>query len=300
MNAEKAILNLSNNKNLQVKFVQFLNSLHGTEIGYSGITTQKVMDDFLRRKINANMAFKTIEAYENSFFNHLSKFINLEDDISTLTQDVIERSIESLQQGLSKASLNKFLREIRTFYNDCKKRGIISHTLEIKELRLDQVPAYMSEIKIKKILSEMKPEHRGYIKLYLATCSRLNEIYNSRLESDNFLVISDPELTKTRKGIEIELSPENVIIYKNLMASGLSSNRLSRLFKMACVKAGYPEHHFHHLRHTGAIMEYIRSGNIFHVKMMLHHSTVKTTESFYLQHSERRLRRDFPSLYDAE
>jgi len=259
------------------------------------LTQREIIDEFLRRKVNAGLAESTIQAYRDSF-KKLGKMVSLEGDISTLTQDVIERSIESLQGKLSIASQNKYLREIRTFYNDCKKRGIISHTLEIKELRVDMTPVYIPEPNLKKILVEMKPEHREYISLYLKTAARLREIYNATLEPDGYLCIP-AELAKARKPIEIQLTPENIIIYKKLMASGLSPERLSRLFKQASVRAGYDSVKFHSLRHTGAIMELIRTNDIYHVSRMLHHSTVKTTESFYLRFSKRRIRNDFPSLY---
>jgi len=266
-----------------------------------GISIKNATDEFLKTKQSGDLSADTIEGYELTL-KHLGKVIDLEADVSCITQDTVEKFKDYLQleRRLKKTGINRRLRELRAISNFCKERGYLSCALIIKEYRVDQTPSYLAEGKLTEILDKiMKPELREYIGLYLSTGARLNEIYNANLESDNFLTIS-AELSKTRTAIEIELTHENVIIYKKLMKSGLSSSRLSRLFKIACKAAGHPEFHFHNLRHTAAIMELIRSKDIYHVSRMLHHSSVKTTEQSYLVHSKRRLKADFPSLYNAE
>jgi len=263
----------------------------------NGITIQQATDNFLRTKYTGDFASDTIEGYELTL-KYISKVIDMGIDVSSITQDTVEKFKELLlDRKLKKAGINRRLRELRAIINFCKERGYLSHALIIKEFRIDPTPSYIPEAKWDKILSKMKPEHREYISLYLSTGARLNEIYNATLESDNFLVIP-ADLTKgRRRSIEIELSPENVIIYKKLMRSGLSSSRLSRLFKIACKAAEYHELHFHNIRHSAAIRELIRTKSIYHVSRMLNHSTVKTTEKSYLVHSKRRLNVDFPSLH---
>ncbi len=286
------------NEEAKAILLQLLFTQNGPAAVTPGISIQKTMDDFLRRKKNAGLSADSIEGYTITF-NKIGQVVDIDIDISNFNQEIFEKFVELLlDRGLKKSGINRRIREIRTFYNDCKKRGLITCNIEIEQFRVESIPLYISELKQNRILAEMKPEHREYIKLYLSTGARLNEIYNATLESDNFLVIP-AELCKTRRPIEIELSPENVIIYKKLMASGLSSARLSRLFKAACVKAGLPEFHFHNLRATAGLELYIRSGDIYRVATLLHHSTVKTTESHYLVHSKRRLSTDFTALYAA-
>jgi len=286
--------NLSNEE-LIALLKQLLSAQSTSMPAIPAITIRKGKDDMLDDKIRHGLSDDSQRGFHLTF-KYLGQVIDLENELSTISQDIINNFIDLLvSRDLKKAGINRRIREMRTFVNYYKKRGYTFQRLEFELFRVGGVPSYLSEPRMKKILAEMKPEHREYINLYLSTGARLREIYNATLKSDNFLVIP-AELCKTRRPIEIELTPENVIIYKRLMESGLSAERLSRLFKAACVKAGYPEHHFHQLRATAGMMEYIRTGDIFHVSRMLHHSTVKTTESHYLVHSKRRLKADFKSL----
>jgi len=296
MLTQQATDKLSNEEVIITLLKQLVDAQKASVPAIPAITIQKAIDDMLDGKIRLGLSDDSQEGFQLTF-KYLGQVIDLGSDLSTITQDIINNFIEVLVgRKLKKTGINRRIREMRTFTNYYKDRGYIFHGLEIKQFRIEAVPSYISELKMNVILAEMKPEHREYINLYLSTGARLREIYNATLDSDNFLVIP-AELSKTRRPIEIELSPENVIIYKKLMDSGLSAERLSRLFKAACVKAGYPEHHFHHLRSTAGMLEYIRTGDIYHVSRMLHHSTVKTTESHYLDHSKRRLKADFKSLY---
>jgi integrase len=256
-------------------------------------------DEFLRRKINQGLARDTIEGYSLTF-KYLNMIMDVDSDISNFHQDSIEKFIELLvNRKLKKSGMNRRIREIRSFVNDSKRRGIISHLLEIRQFRVNLDPVYINEKKMNEILVQMKPEHRGFILLYLSSGARLREMYQGELQSDNYLII-DSSLSKSRRTRELELSGDEVKTYRRLMACGLSAERLSRLFKIACVKAGYPEHHFHHIRHSMAVREINRSGKIYEISKRLGHSSVKVTESAYLRYSSRRIRKDFPSLFDAE
>jgi len=259
-------------------------------------TLGETEDEFLRRKINQGLAKDTIEGYSLSF-KYLNMVMSKDSDISEFRQETIESFIELLVgRKLKKSGINRRIREIRSFVNDCRRLGIISQILDIKQFRLNLDPVYINELKMSEILAMMKPENRDFIQLYLSSGARLREIYHGELQSDNYLII-DSSLSKSRKTRELELSGEEVVIYKRLMASGLSAERLSRLFKIACVKAGYPEHHFHHLRHTMAVREINRSGDLYEISKRLGHSSVKVTESAYLRFSKRRIQNDFSSIF---
>jgi len=303
MNAEKAISNLSN-EDARAILLQLLNTKNGSEASISKISIQKSMDAFLRSKKNSGLSTDTIEGYLSTF-SGIAKVIDIEGDISTITQDTTEKYIEYLsnrgpsEKKLSKSSINRRLRECMAWLNGCKRRGYITRAIEITQFKVNLDPVYINEKKMNEILAQMKPEQREFIQLYLSSGARLREIFHGELQSDNYLTI-DSSLSKSRRTRELELSDEEVGIYRRLMACGLSAERLSRLFKIACVKAGYPEHHFHHIRHSMAVREINRSGKIYEISKRLGHSSVKVTESAYLRYSERRIRQDYPSLFDAE
>lgn len=265
----------------------------------SSVGIEVLTGEFLSTKIAQGVAKDTIEGYQSAF-KHLSHVLPDSATSADLTQATISNYIQYMDElGLKDPSINRRLREIRTFKNWGVKRGIVAWTnIEIQQRRVDNAPVYISEKKMTAILAQMKSEHREFVDLFLHTGARLREIWNAGLQSDNFLVVS-AEKAKGRREREIELSKKDVEVYHRLMASGLSPERLSRLFKLACVKAGYPEHHFHHIRHTAACIMVHRIG-LYQTSIRLGHASTAITEKFYLRFSARRIRGDFPSLFPSD
>ena len=72
--------------------------------------------------------------------------------------------------------------------------------------------------------------------------------------------------------------------------------KITKEFKRAIRECGLNErHHLHNTRHTFAVREWLRTGNIYAVKEQLAHSTVAVTEQ-YMQHKRSKISADHPSF----
>ena len=70
---------------------------------------------------------------------------------------------------------------------------------------------------------------------------------------------------------------------------------IARVWSVACTKLGLKKTKFHNLRHTFAVMEYLRTKDIYKVCKKLGHSSVTTTE-IYAKFELDNLAEDFKSL----
>ena len=66
-----------------------------------------------------------------------------------------------------------------------------------------------------------------------------------------------------------------------------------RVWNRACKNAGLKKRKLHNLRHTFAVMEWLRTGDIYFVSKKLGHSSVTTTE-IYTKFDESEFKKDFP------
>ena len=86
-----------------------------------------------------------------------------------------------------------------------------------------------------------------------------------------------------------------VSLYENEKISTERSavKHLSRVWSDTCKKVGLKKRKMHNLRHTFAVMEWLRTGDIYIVCKKLGHSSVTTTE-IYTKFEESGLRKHFP------
>ena len=82
----------------------------------------------------------------------------------------------------------------------------------------------------------------------------------------------------------------------NVATKRSAVKHLSRVWSSACKDAGLKKTKFHYLRHTFAVMEWLRTGDIYLVSKKLGHSSITTTE-IYTKLELYQLRKDFPN-YD--
>ena len=83
---------------------------------------------------------------------------------------------------------------------------------------------------------------------------------------------------------------------KLLNRSGEFSEEYTTLIKFAIRECGiHDSQHLHNTRHTFAVREWLRTGNIYNVKEQLGHSSVTVTEG-YAKHKRSKISADFPTL----
>ena len=233
--------------------------------------------------------------------------------ITHINIDSIEAFKKAYKGVHTPNGINLNLRNIKTFLRWCFDRNIIKSVPKIKMLREPKkAPKYISEDAMQKILN--LDSVSGFMQrafyLYLTSGCRRSEVIEGTLNGN--ILIVPASLSKSRIEREISLDNTQVTIVKEihkkrdshlLKGSQLITfkDKFTKAFKDACIEVGIDtdnvkEGCLHCLRHTYAVMQWISSNDIYEVRNLLGHTSVKTTEK-YAQFNLDRLAQDFPSAY---
>ena len=253
--------------------------------------------------IDNRMATGTIDIY-------LQAIDNLIDVCGARCQvnDVKFHHIESLKANLfhlADETLNMKLRAIHTLFvwlNDNEK---VSKIPKIKKLPIGRkLPSYYSAEEFDLVQDHIDNElyKRAYI-LYRGTGLRLFDVFKSTISNTGLIIPSGR--TKNSYERTMALNDEQMDTVKDMRAwvkyrvdNKQSTERsavkhLSRVWSDTCKKVGLKKRKMHNLRHTFAVMEWLRTGDIYLVCKKLGHSSVTTTE-IYTKFEESELRKHFP------
>jgi integrase/recombinase XerC len=214
--------------------------------------------------------------------------------VSRITQDDIYTFKTAYSEGWSPAFMNINLRGIRTFLRWCRRKGLIMIVPDIKQTRIARsLPKYLSNREYEQIQDNSSPHFKRAMHFYRETGCRLSEPLLGRLDGE-FLII-EAEDYKTNREHQVQLTPELQEILLEIKEKNYTKQYYSKSFLKASRKAGVVGKSFHSLRHTYALRTYLKTENIYHVKMMLGHASVTTTE-IYTNLNIRKLQQDFPDL----
>ena len=260
---------------------------------------QPLIDDFIQYLQRNNRNPKTINLYNlalDSFAEYMTRkninYLNRQE-----YPDFLDK-MKSLYPNVQ--TLNIRLRSIRAFINWlAETERIKANPWKIKQLPVQRKrPVYFTDAEMGWILEAAKPNPELYARVYIhwRTGLRLNEFTNSYLDK-HFIRTFDP----CKHGIErdIPADRETAILYRWLKKNGqyipgtISKMFLEILRELKLDKTPSGEgRHFHTLRHTFAVRTYYLTRDIYRVKTLLGHSSVKTTE-IYANFDLSLLERDF-------
>jgi integrase len=257
------------------------------------VTLEEICKKYLVVRRQDGIREGTLDIYDRALRNFKS-VLGETYPVSMITQDDIYKFRESYSVGWSKSFLNINLRAIKTFLRWCNEEGLLSTVPKIKQVRTPHSkPKYLTNEEYEKILKCSPPHLKRVLHFYRETGFRLSEPLNGILEGD-FLTI-DAHHYKTNREHVVSLTPELKEIYLEIKSKNFYKDYYSKAFLKACRKAGIAGKTFHSLRHTFALRTYLKTKDIYHVKMLLGHTTVKTTE-IYTDFNPRKLQQDFPDL----
>ncbi|MHC4114683.1 MAG: tyrosine-type recombinase/integrase [Planctomycetota bacterium] len=210
-----------------------------------------------------------------------------------ITQSAIDRFI--LQRGceVKRPTLNKDIRNLKTFINWCRENRYLNGNLKIKELREKERPVKsLNDAQIKKLLKAAEPYPTMKIRILLALGTGLRR---SDIES---LKISDIDFAnncitttsrKTRKSMGARPVPAVVMaeLKKCLNSSDsgqeklLNDNFNHRLWKKMCGNTGLADFKFHDLRKTFGSMLAQNGVSTAVTQRLLEHSSPILTNKIY-------------------
>tara|TARA_R110002020_G_scaffold441376_3_gene652103 strand:- start:1644 stop:2804 length:1161 start_codon:yes stop_codon:yes gene_type:complete len=206
--------------------------------------------------------------------------------------------------------INLNLRNIKTFLRYCVDEKMLNHMPKIKMLREPKkMPKYLSEDNLNALMNvdNVSDFMKRIFYLLVTSGCRRSEVVDGTL--DGKILIVPASLSKSRIEKEISLNDIQVSIVKEIHIARdthlLKGYKLSnfkgyitKAFQKGCKRIGLQGYNLHNLRDTFAVTQWIVSNDIYEVKNLLGHTSVKTTER-YAQFNLDRLAQDFPSAYQV-
>jgi len=210
-----------------------------------------------------------------------------------ITQHVMDKFILERGREVKRPTLNKDIRNLKTFINWCRENRYLNGNIKIKELKEDERPVKsLNSIQIKKLLSAAEPYQTMRLRILLAlgTGLRRGDIEALKIDDVDF---TNSYITtaskKTRKSMGSRPVPVSVIKELRTYADGLDPEQI-RLFnknfshkrwKKICKEAGSTDLKFHDLRKTFGSLLAQNGISTAVTQKLLEHSSPNLTNKVY-------------------
>lgn len=210
-----------------------------------------------------------------------------------ITQNVIDNFIQQRSPEIKRATLNKDLRNLKTFTNWCRKNRYLNGKLEIKELKIEERPVRSLNVsQIKTLLASAKqyPSMKMRILLALGTGLRRGDIESLKINDIDFERNSIATTSKkTRKSMASRPVSAEVMAEISEYVCSLDVGQ-ARLFKTKfnyskwrriCKEAGLVDLKFHDLRRTFCSLLAQNGISTAVTQRLLEHSSPNLTNKVY-------------------
>ena len=210
-----------------------------------------------------------------------------------ITQNVIDNFILQRGKEVKRTTLNKDIRNLKTFVNWCRENRYLNGNIKLKELKEDERPVKsLNSMQIKKLLSAAEPYPSMQICILLALGTGLRRGDIEALKIDDVDFINSYITTaskKTRKSMGSRPVPASVMEELKIYANGLNSEQI-RLFnknfnhkrwKKICKAAGLADLKFHDLRKTFSSLLAQNGVSTAVTQRLLEHSSPNLTNKVY-------------------
>jgi integrase len=210
-----------------------------------------------------------------------------------ISQNIIDKFILRRGTEVKRATLNKDIRNLKTFVNWCRENRYLNDAIKIKELKEDERPVKsLNDIQIKKLLIRVEsyPSIKMRILLELGTGLRRGDIESLKISdidfANNYISMASK---KTRKSMGSHPVSASVMVELSKYVSGMdvgqeklfNENFSHKRWKKICKNAGLADLKFHDLRKTfGSLLA--RNGVSTAVtQRLLEHSSPNLTNKVY-------------------
>ncbi len=211
-----------------------------------------------------------------------------------ITQNAIDKFI--LQRGteVSRPTLNKDIRNLKTFINWCKKKRYINNQIELRELKEEEKPVRsLNAAEIKKLLkaTEPYPSMKIHVLLALATGLRRGDIDSLKICDIDFEKNSiSTKSRKTKKSMasrpvsgEIMTELSEYVCGVDVGQEKLFKTKFShRKWRKICREAGLVDLKFHDLRKTFCSLLAQNGVSTAVTQRLLEHSSPNLTNKVYI------------------
>ena len=257
----------------------------------------KTIDEFYKYlKIN-DRSQETIDLYRLA----LDTFTDIyqDTDIELLDQEDYTDFLGQMRDRYpNKNTCNIRLTHIKAFLNWCLETGKIKRLpFKIKKLSVSRTkPRYFTDQEMDQIFETIEDQElKARVYIHWKTGMRLSEISNSYLDGD-YIKLHTAIKNGYERSIPVdqEMKKYYQIAKKQTYRNDTYSKQFLRIIRelgLYKTKEG-DKRTFHCLRHTFAVRTYYKTRDIYYVKKLLGHSSVKTTE-IYAEFNLDELSQDF-------
>jgi len=210
-----------------------------------------------------------------------------------ITQSAIDKFI--LQRGteVSRPTLNKDIRDLKTFVNWCKKKRYINNGIELRELKEEERPVKsLTDVQIRKLLVAYEPyvAMKMGILLALGTWLRCGDIDSLKISDIDFEKNSISTTSrKTKKSMASRPVSTEVMAELSRYVCGLDVGQEKlfrtkfshRKWRKICKQAGLADLKFHDLRKTFCSLLAQNGVSTAVTQRLLEHSSPHLTNKVY-------------------
>jgi integrase len=211
-----------------------------------------------------------------------------------IAQNSIDKFILERGSEVKRSTLNKDIRNLRTFINWCRENRYLNGNLKIKELKEDERPVKsLNDIQIRNLLAASEPYQliRMRILLALGIGLRRGDIESlkiSDIDSENNCITTTSR--KTRKSMGVRPVPAVIITELKKCLDGLNSGQVKlfndnfshKRWRKICEDAGVPDLRFHDLRKTFGSILAQNGVSTAVTQRLLEHSSPNLTNKVYM------------------
>jgi len=210
-----------------------------------------------------------------------------------ITQNVIDKFILQRGNEIKRSTLNKDIRNLKTFVNWCRENRYLNGAVKIKELKEDKRPVKsLNDIQIKKLLTTAEPYPAIKIRILLAIATGLRRGDIESLKITDMDFVSNNITTaskKTRKSMGSRPVPALVMTELRKCINGSNSeqgtlfndNFSHKRWRKICDDAGLPDLKFHDLRKTFGSILAQNGVSTAVTQRLLEHSSPTLTNKIY-------------------
>jgi integrase len=210
-----------------------------------------------------------------------------------IAQNSIDKFILQRGNEIKRTTLNKDIRNLRTFVNWCREKRYLNGTIKIRELKEDERPVKsLDDAQVKKLMLAAEPYRSIKMRILLAlgTGLRRGDIESLRISDIDFAnnYISTAS-KKTRKSMGSRPVPVEVMAELSRYVSGIkvgqeklfSDNFSHKRWRKICEAAGLTDLKFHDLRKTFGSMLAQNGISTAVTQKLLEHSSPNLTNKVY-------------------
>jgi len=272
----------------QIKYAQLNSDV------FTGIVTvdwQEMVDEYREAK-------KVQGVTEGTLYEHSLSLRNFERIVGKcsskqITQNVIDKFVLERTNEVKRATLNKDIRNIKTFVIWCRGQRYLNGNLKLKELKVEERPVKsLNDTQIKTLLraTEPYPEIKMRVLLALATGLRRGDIETLKISDIDFeknCIATTSKKTKKCMSSRPVSAAVMVELSKYVCRIDVGQEKLFRTkfgyrqWRNICKKAGLTNLKFHDLRKTFCSLLAQNGVSTAVAQRLLEHSSPLLTNKVY-------------------